>query len=514
MSASLTWRVALGLLAAAGGFGVAVVAWSEGDVPAAPAGPAAPPAYVSAPADVLIAVTGRQNGLMKPCGCSEPQRGGLLRLAALLDAARATAKASAAVSLGETLTDASMPEQNQLKAELFRASLGAMDFRGMLLSGADLSPFYPALAQPYGTPAETPRPPLNVRIKPTGIAAASASVDPILQFEVGGVRVRAVSVVDPTLREDLVGMGIADAVVAPEAALEALTKEPGVLLVAAHVLRESMALVVKAAQLASDTVIVVDMGGGVAYDRPVSGYGFAKPMLVTFEGHGKAVGLLRLTKSTAKGGPPWTASYESVLLDPPFDGSPSKTRPAVQAIFDAYRQRVRDEKLIEKFGRFEDGGTKFVGSEACAKCHEAIYEDWKLTPHTHAFETLVDKGVERDPECVTCHTVGWSRDREKWSRNQSSFFTAEASPKLLGVGCESCHGAGSEHVAWPDKKELFGAWKAEGKMWKDFGRQGCEKCHDIENSVNFGKAGAYEKDFRPVVDHRDVPKQQRTVVPK
>ena len=43
----------------------------------------------------------------------------------------------------------------------------------------------------------------------------------------------------------------------------------------------------------------------------------------------------------------------------------------------------------------------------------------------------------------------------------------------------------------------------------------CQQCHDIENSVPFNtKADAYAKDYRPVVDHRDVPKEKRTVVPK
>jgi hypothetical protein len=43
----------------------------------------------------------------------------------------------------------------------------------------------------------------------------------------------------------------------------------------------------------------------------------------------------------------------------------------------------------------------------------------------------------------------------------------------------------------------------------DFGKRGCETCHDADNSPPFSER--YETHYRPKVDHRDVPPDRRTV---
>lgn len=482
---------------------LSAVARGDGGSPAP-----APPAWAPKPADLLLMLSGNERGLLKPCGCFEPQRGGLERRAAMWERARAAAKASAALSVGETLSPG-IPAQSDLKAELFRAAIASMGYAGSLLGPGDLSPLAPALSQPWGGEAEKPRPPLNVRVKPGGMLAQSAGVDPVLRFEVGGQKVRAVSVVDPTAREALTAAGIADAVIEPALALEALSKEPGLLVVAAHCARESIAMVVRAAGAKADAAIVVDVAGEVAFRKPVEGWTFGRPLLVTFDGMGKEAGLVRLSRAGGK----WTAAYEAVALDPFLEEGESKARGAVTSLFAAYRKRVRDAGVLASFQPFSDGPAAFVGNEACAACHAAVVESWKGTSHAHALETLAAKDSSWDPECVRCHVVGWRRDRDDWSKVASSFRTPDATPALGGVGCESCHGPGSLHVKEPDRKDLFGAWRQEGKMWRDLGRSGCAECHDVENSRDFNLPKGYEE-YRPAVDHSEVPKEKRTVRPR
>jgi hypothetical protein len=69
----------------------------------------------------------------------------------------------------------------------------------------------------------------------------------------------------------------------------------------------------------------------------------------------------------------------------------------------------------------------YVGAEGCRTCHAQAYQQWQTTPHARAFERLV--GAERtNPTCVGCHATN-------------------AASGLVGVQCESCHGAGG--VYWP-----------------------------------------------------------------
>jgi hypothetical protein len=269
-------------------------------------------------------------------------------------------------------------------------------------------------------------------------------------------------------------------------------------------MREDLALVASAAAAAADLAVVVDAAGEVASDLPVRDRPFDRPLLVKFDRQGKQVGLLRLVKGE-KG---WRAAYDAVALDPPYEEGESELRDSVAALFADYRRRVREGGLLAGYPTFKDDGPTFVGAAACQRCHAAIHESWEQTPHAHALETLSSKDHAWDPECVRCHTVGWRRDMNDWSRTTSAFKTPDASPALAGVQCEHCHGAGSAHVKEPDRKDLFGAYGDPGKMWKSPGKAGCDVCHDLENSPEFVQAN-YEKRYLPKVDHRDVPPEQR-----
>lgn len=78
----------------------------------------------------------------------------------------------------------------------------------------------------------------------------------------------------------------------------------------------------------------------------------------------------------------------------------------------------------------------YIGSRKCKTCHYKKYRTWRDSHHAKAYDALPDEN-KTDASCLKCHTVGLGK--------KSGFVSKEKTPELLGVGCETCHGAGSEH---------------------------------------------------------------------
>src|SRR5262249_47546024 len=148
--------------------------------------------------------------------------------------------------------------------------------------------------------------------------------------------------------------------------------------------------------------------------------------------------------------------YQLVLLSPEFrtpkddpDGNP------VVGLMEGYTKELQKNDYLHRYPQAAhrlqaqakpDAVPTFIGSEACKKCHEAAYAVWQKTPHSHAYQTLVDARRpalrQFDAECIVCHTVGFGY--------QGGFTDADKTPKLKDVGCESCHGPASEHKKHPN----------------------------------------------------------------
>jgi hypothetical protein len=97
----------------------------------------------------------------------------------------------------------------------------------------------------------------------------------------------------------------------------------------------------------------------------------------------------------------------------------------------------------------------YNGLKECKSCHDAQYESWLETGHGQAMKTLEageaaeakekagldpDEDYTEDPDCVGCHVTGYEKE------GGYEIDGSERLNKFLrGVGCESCHGAGSEY---------------------------------------------------------------------
>lgn len=82
---------------------------------------------------------------------------------------------------------------------------------------------------------------------------------------------------------------------------------------------------------------------------------------------------------------------------------------------------------------------RYSGDGVCRSCHEREYDDWLLTPHSIAWNSL-EKGEKwREPACVGCHVTG--RDRP------GGFADPDSTAHMVNVQCEVCHGIGGGHPA-------------------------------------------------------------------
>lgn len=462
-----------------------------------------------------LLLTGRNQGRLKPCGCTSPQMGGYERMAVLIEILRTRSKgALAAVALGgmapRPSADSRAIAQLSLKAELHRAVIKDLGFSAALLSMTDLyvNELVTQFEGPDSAEVDRPRPPLNVKPSPRlGLNPASANV-PWVELRLGDVPLRLLGVIDGSHGENLTATGIADYVSTPATVLQGLQPNPHVLWIVAvegggAVLAEAR----DAARLLGPAVIV-DLSGSTpetAHEFVVLG---KEPLVVSFQEKGMGVGVLDL--DPGPDGKGWTVSYHPQTLGPDLDAVPSEARKRVSSLFDFYRGQVRAQGLLDlELRRPEpEGSARFVGSAACAKCHSGIYQEWSGTHHAKALFTLKKHDYDSDPECLTCHVVGPQVQLGgAWHWPPSGFRGAKTTPFLGGVGCESCHGPGSLHVAEPWKKEHF----AEGGPNRRHPQiKGCMTCHDVENSPGF-----YEQYAERVthVDHRDVPKDRRTHPP-
>jgi hypothetical protein len=155
--------------------------------------------------------------------------------------------------------------------------------------------------------------------------------------------------------------------------------------------------------------------------------------------------------------------------------------PNVRAEILRHREEVKANEVLDKMARQlpTPNGAAYVGNNGCKGCHPTAFAAWEKSKHFHAWDTL--RKAEKDPtrygwpvtaypDCVGCHVVGF--------REQTGFLSYADTPNLAGVGCERCHGPGSDHVMAPAKNKLGLHGGVAGSML-------CIQCHDFEQSPTF-----------------------------
>lgn len=103
----------------------------------------------------------------------------------------------------------------------------------------------------------------------------------------------------------------------------------------------------------------------------------------------------------------------------------------------------------------------YVGSKSCKKCHLKVHKSWAKTKMGQAFEILMpgnskeekvkhnldpDKDYTKDETCLKCHTTGFGQAGGYQTPDPNDKKAVRKAKKLQSVGCECCHGPGSEYA--------------------------------------------------------------------
>ena len=184
-----------------------------------------------------------------------------------------------------------------------------------------------------------------------------------------------------------------------------------------------------------------------------------KTVLLNTGTKGKAIGQLDIQWRDDKAVPDY--KFQALSLSERLPDSPRMVE-----LLTLYQQMLIAENLSVDLKREPPptGGT-YVGSASCKGCHPEAYAIWKESKHAHAYQTLVSHEHAANPECLTCHTVGFGF--------QTGFVNIETTPNLPNVGCENCHGVGGNHVKNPQR--------GYGQVTK----ADCLTCHTAQNSPKF-----------------------------
>lgn len=109
----------------------------------------------------------------------------------------------------------------------------------------------------------------------------------------------------------------------------------------------------------------------------------------------------------------------------------------------------------------------------CGNCHADVQGEWAQTKHAGAWATLQASGHAQD-FCARCHTVN---GRTNGSTDTTAGFfavSADAQRFYQDVQCESCHGAGANHLSAPGESQPIPTMLASGTDFSD----GCSACHN------------------------------------
>ena len=428
------------------------------------------PAAKTAVLDLPIYFTCDSDGRLEPCGCFTGQYGGLSRLKTVLD--QAAPADALRVDVGDAI--GGREDYDLIEYQYVLKAFAAMRYDALNI-GQREAHFPIAQLRQMKDASPVPMVSANLLDKSTGRPV----FDSYRIVERGNYRVAIIGVIDPRGMEHDLGDGleIGDMESAIQRCLEELRgKADAVVLLA---FTDEATLSKLADQFYECQVI---LGGKVT--QPAQHQITENRSVISYvTNESRALGILQV--KIAPGEPLEVASSEIRLMR---DTIPQDT--SISGMVQDYRKKVRFTKLAvddpNNLSADRVPGVRteatYVGTEKCVGCHKTAAAVWANSAHSHAFASLMQKAADADPKCVGCHTVGFGEP--------SGYRREFGATKLVNVGCESCHGPGSIHVA-----ETEGGMPASF-TFRPLDAGDCLQCHHGEFSRPFKWS-----EFWPLIQH-------------
>ncbi len=448
---------------------------------------------------VALVLTGQQVGYIEPCGCTglENQKGGLARRQTLIRQLT-DQRGWPVVPLDVGSQVKRFGKQQEIKFASTVQGLRAMGYRAITLGEGDLrltpGELLAAMAGADGTASD---------FVSANVAVLGRELQPAwIVVEAGGKRIGVTSVLGAKFEQRLPGEQIVH-----EPPLEALkkvsaelaSKKCDFLVLLTHASLEEAR---KLAEQAPIFDLVVASGETSLPSNELESIAGMKTRLIQVGLKAMYVGVVGIFDD-----PQDRIRYESVPLDARFADSPEMLK-----LLADYQEQLKDLGL-EGLGvkpQPHPSGRRFVGSETCGECHTKAFAKWKETTHSTATNSLVTPPNSRgsiprhfDPECLSCHVTGW--EPQQFFPYESGYVSLEKTPRMQHNGCENCHGPGSAHVAAENGENKPSA-EAIAKLRTamklplagGFAERKCIECHDLDNSPDFHKTGAFEEYWKQV----------------
>jgi hypothetical protein len=446
------------------------------------------PIFVGWPKPKLaLVITGMQAGYLEPCGCAglERMKGGMSRRYTLFKSLRDKGWPVVGMDVGGTAKG--FGKQAEIKFQIAVNSMNAMRYSSAALGLPDLMlPTEEVLSQtmPANAGAKTMFVCGNV-----GLFAFDEHMLPRTQLiKTGFKTIGVTAIVGNTYQQRLAtnsNLKMISAEKLLDEAVPLLKKQADFMVLLAHATQKEA---IELGKKYPEFNLVVYSDGGAEPPSQAEEINKVGTKLIEVGEKGMCAIVIGLFDD-----PQQPMRYQRVTLDSRFKSAPEMT-----ALMSAYQDQLKELGLQGLGIRpllhpLAETNGNYVGSEACANCHEESYRVWKKTPHSNAFSVLKNAVPPRtyDPECISCHVVGWNP--QKYFPYKSGYLSEKETPKLINVGCEDCHGPGEKHV-WA---ENHGTPQQQADLRKavqltedeaanpNCPKQNCWSCHDLDNSPEF-----------------------------
>lgn len=460
--------------------------------------------------DVTLFITGRLNGYIEPCGCTglENQKGGLMRRHTVQKILEERGWNLVSIDAGNQVRR--FGQQPVIKLQkTYETLCRIMNYDVAAFGPDDLKLNTVDMLQSIMNSRANDRPESNPFTCANVILFGdSEQTNAFRVIERNGKRVGVTTILGDDHAEslrsqtDLQLVAMRDGL--KKVVPQLLQQRCDMLVLVSHTAKEETSIALAKEFPVFDLLITTSGAGDPTYMPQQIRQGNHVTQMIQVGKKGMYVGLVGLyTGAQGK-----RIKYERVSLDHRYKDSKE-----MRKLFVRYQKELENLYVTgnnqDIRPRQHPSGNKFVGSQACFECHDEEFDIWAEGvdgggegPHFRATLDLTNPPNDRgdiprhfDPECLSCHVTGWHP--QNFYPYETGFINLKKDDLLHGNGCENCHGPGSGHIEAEqadDNAAKIKAMREAVRLTKEeAAARACRQCHDIDNSPDFNKDGAFDE---------------------